>query len=133
MGIQNQLGKKSESKVCSFFGERKYWSYFLSKGINGQTVDIIAIRKNDIWFVDAKHLEDNKKSFPFNYIEPNQITSMKRLKYIAEVNAILGFVIDWKNELYFLNFSFFCELENQGQKSAKMELLPRLEELVKCE
>lgn len=133
MAKQNELGRKSEIKVCNFFGEKKYWSHFLNKGVNGQPVDIIAIRKNDIWFVDSKHLEDNKKSFPFNYIEPNQITSMKRLKYVAEVNAFLGFVIDWCNDLYFLDFGLFCDLTNQGRKSVKIEFLPRLEELVKCE
>lgn len=131
MGRQNELGRKTEKTVCDFFGERKYWAHFLNKGVNGQPVDIIATRKNDIWFVDAKHLEDDKKSFPFSYIEPNQITSMKYLKYIAETNAFLGFVIEWKNNLYFFDFDNFLDIEKQGRKSVKIEFLPRLEELVK--
>lgn len=133
MGLQNDLGRKSEVKVCSFFGNKKYMAYAIPKGINGQPFDVFAHRKQYSWYVDVKHLEDNKFSFPFSRIEPNQITSMKYAKYVAEMDGIFGFVIDWCNDLYFLDFDSFCDFKNQGQKSVKIEFLPRLEELVKCE
>lgn len=130
MNKQNELGKRTEKSLCEFFATKKYWAHPLSKGINGQPVDVIAKRKRDDWFVDAKHLEDNKKSFHFSRIEPNQITSLKILKFIAEADAHLGFVIDWQNEFYFFDFNFYLELEKQGQKSVFMALLPKLKELV---
>ena len=49
---------------------------------------------------------------------------------IAEIKDNMGFVIEYNNELYFLNYHMYVEMKNKGQKSVKIELLEKLEVLL---
>lgn len=137
MAKQNEAGKKAEKVVCEFFAERKYWTFPIPKSINGQPFDIIARKdsKNykDIWFVDAKHLESNKASFPFDRIEPNQESSMSYAHIINGVEDNMGFVIQWERtgNLYYFDYQDFLKMKEKGEKSVKIEDLALLGELCK--
>lgn len=129
MGIkQNQIGKHTEVDVAQFFKENQYWAFVIPKGINGQPFDIIARRRNKTFFIDAKHSDTGH--FPFERIEPNQITSMSYANKVAEIKDNMGFVIKYEQELYFLPYETFVEMKNKGQKSVKIELLDKLEVLL---
>lgn len=122
------LGNGSEEYVAQWLKSKKYWAYILPKKVGGQPFDIIACKENIVWMVDVKHIED-KASFPFSRIEPNQRTSMRYARELANITN-LGFVIKTNRDnlsLYFLSFDNLLELEKNGAKSVKIEALPKWE------
>jgi len=127
MGIkQNQVGHKTETKIAQFFSKYSYWAFVIPKGINGQPFDIIARRKNITFFVDAKHLDSD--FFPFDRIEPNQISSMKYAEKIAEIKDNMGFIINKDEEFYFLPYNIYNELKEQGHRGINVKNLEPLNE-----
>lgn len=135
MGIkQNELGKSTEKEIAAqFFKDHKYWALIIPKTINGQPFDIIACRKTDMWFVDAKHLEEKKASLPFDRIESNQETSMTYAKKYAEIVARFGFVICWDrepNKLFYFKYDNYIEMKRKGLKSVKIQELEDMEDLI---
>ena len=127
--IQNIVGNETEKQVAELFHKNEYWAFVIPKKIGGQPFDIIASREKDTWFVDAKHLEASKASFPFDRIEANQITSMNYAYKFANITENLGFAIKWDrtDTIYFFSYKYFCELKSQGKKSVKMDCLIELE------
>lgn len=133
---QNELGRKTEDMIAQFFKSKKYWAFVIPKKREGQPCDIIAIRKDDVWIIDAKHLEENKASFSFSRIEPNQITSMKYMHIFANIEAHIGFIISWDrepNRLFYFDYDNFTDLSQKGLKSIKIEELDDMEDLIECE
>lgn len=127
------LGNKVEQCIAKIFKENKYWAYIIPKKISGQPFDVIACRKNTNWFIDAKHLESDKASFPFDRIEPNQRTSMGYARIFAGIQN-LGFAIQWDRDdsrVFFLSYDKLIELEEKGLKSAKIESLDDFTEVIK--
>ena len=133
---QNELGRKSEEFVAKYLENFRYWSLIVQASVDGQPFDLISRRKNDVWFLDAKHLEKNKKSFPFSRIEANQITSMQYARIVAEIDKGMGFAIVWENDLkniYYLSYDMYLKMVFEGKKSVKIETLPKLGDLIICE
>lgn len=123
--VQNIVGDSTENYTANFLRENGYWAYILPKKVGGQPFDIIACRCDDIWFLDAKHLEKEKASFSFERIEPNQKTSMSYAQNFAHITN-MGFVIYWERNpetLYFLPYERVVRMEAGGQKSVKIEEL----------
>lgn len=135
MGMkENVLGKRAEKNVEQFFKSKRYWAFLIPKGVNGQPFDLIARKKDDVWFCDVKHVEEEKASFVFERIEPNQITSMKYAQKIAQIEKNLGFIIVWERDtdkLFFIEWSDIDEMMKKGIKSKKINELKELEELLK--
>lgn len=131
--IKNEkIGRSTEERIANFFNENRFWAHIIPKGINGQPFDIIARRKNQVWFIDAKHLIEKKASFPFERIESNQETSMDYAKIVAEIEDNMGFVIEWERtgKFYYLSHKLFKEMKKNGEKSVKIESLSLLEDLI---
>lgn len=123
--VQNIVGDSTENYTANFLRENGYWAYILPKKVGGQPFDIIACRYDDIWFLDAKHLEKEKASFSFERIEPNQKTSMSYAQNFAHITN-MGFVIYWERNpetLYFLPYERVRKMEADGHKSVKIEEL----------
>lgn len=133
--IQLKVGNETENEVVSIFNKDKYWAYNFPKKASGQPVDIVAIKGGEkirVWFVDAKHVNENKASFSFEDIQPNQITSLMYISNFAKINEKLGFVIKFERtkEFYFLPFDKYQELAEQGRKSVNLSELERFEEVL---
>jgi hypothetical protein len=131
--IQNIVGDSTEQFIANFLRENGYWAYILPKKVGGQPFDIIACRYNNIWFVDAKHLEKEKASFSFDRIEPNQKTSMLYAQQFAHITN-MGFIIYWERtpeKLYFLPYDRVLKSEKEGKKSVKIEDLNEFKEVLK--
>lgn len=130
---QIDLGNETEREIAKFFNENKYWSFIIPKSFAGQPFDIIARRENFTWFIDAKHLESSKISFPFDRIEPNQITSMNYAYHIANIKERIGLVIWWERDYsshFYLSWDKYLKMIEKGLKSARIEELERLEEIL---
>ena len=101
---QLKVGNETEQIIADYFQSLGFWVYILPKKIGGQPFDIIASKDKETWFVDAKHLEQNKASFSFERIEPNQKTAMKIATERANM-ANVGFFIYWDrnpDRLYYM-------------------------------
>lgn len=131
--VQNIVGNSTENFIANFLRENGYWAYILPKKVGGQPFDIIACRCDDIWFVDAKHLEEEKASFSFERIEPNQKTSMSYAQNFAHITN-MGFVIYWERtpeKLYFLSYDRVLKSEKENKKSVKIEDLNEFKAVLK--
>ena len=130
---QLELGNETEEEVAKFFKKNGFWSYITPKKVSGQPVDIIAIKDNVSWLVDAKHLSiKDKSSFPFSRIEANQVDSLTYARNFSGVKN-LGFVICLENDyskFFFLSYDKYLEIEQSGRKSAKISELQDLAELI---
>ena len=128
-------GDNTEAIIAKTFKSKGYWAYITPKKTNGQPVDIIAMKGNVNWLVDAKHLEETKKSFPFSRIEPNQIDSLTYAKQKSGIKN-LGFVIGQENngfKLFFLSFDKLIDLMKNDVKSIKISELEDFVELLENE
>ena len=130
---QLELGNETEEEVAKFFKKNGFWSYITPKKVSGQPVDIIAIKGNVSWLVDAKHLSiKDKSSFPFSRIEANQVDSLTYARNFSGVKN-LGFVICLENDyskFFFLSYDKYLEIEQSGRKSAKISELQDLADLI---
>lgn len=128
---QLQKGNETEKLVCEMFKKYGYWSHILQKGKDGgQPCDVVAMKENINWQIDAKHVED-EISFPFSRIESNQITSMDYAMNFSKIKN-LGFAIYFErfNKLYFMHFLKYLELKNQKRKSVRYDELVEMEEVL---
>ena len=138
MGIkQNIVGREAEKKVEELFNKNGYWALNIPKSISGQPFDFVACKGSifeplvDAWFIDVKHIED-KISFDFKRIEPNQRTSMKFARAHSRLKK-LGFVILTEREpsrFFYLTYDKLLKLEKEGLKSVKIYELENFEELI---
>lgn len=130
---QLDLGNETEKEVAKFFKKNGFWSYITPKKVNGQPVDIIAIKENVNWLVDAKHIRiEDKSSFPFSRIEANQVDSLTYARNFSGIKN-LGFVICLENDyskFFFLSYDKYLEIEQSGRKSAKISELQDLADLI---
>lgn len=119
---QLKVGNETEQIIADYFQSLGFWVYILPKKIGGQPFDIIASKDKETWFVDAKHLEQNKASFSFERIEPNQKTAMKIATEKANMTNV-GFFIYWDRSpgrLYYLPYRMYKGLEKAGNKSVNI-------------
>lgn len=125
--VQNIVGNSTELFIANFLRENGYWAYVVPKKVGGQPCDVIACRYNNVWLIDAKHLEKEKASFSFERIEPNQKTAMRYAQEFAHISNV-GFVIYWERteRLYWLPFEFVSE----NAKSVKIEDLTEFIEVI---
>ena len=123
-------GNATEKYIAKFFKQREYWAHiFASKG--GQPCDIVVIKNDRSWLIDAKHLRAEEASFPFERIEPNQITAFKLATEFANCKNV-GFVIFFERtkELFWFSYTQYLEMSQKGKKSVNYQYLRRLEEVV---
>lgn len=134
---QLQVGNSSEEAICQLLKKYRFWAHIMQKSTSGQPVDIVALRggqKGDKWLIDAKHLEKDKKSFPFSRIEANQVVSLDYARNFSGVEN-LGFVICVDNEdkddgydYYYLSYDVYREYALwNGKKSIKLSELEDFE------
>jgi hypothetical protein len=136
---QGDLGRNTEKNITDFFQQHRYWALIIPRGVGGQPFDIIARYKNkkigldDMWFIDAKHLEENKVSFSFNRIEANQISSMEYARDFCGIDEQMGFVVEWEKDgnLYYFSFEDFLRISEEGRKSIKIEEMQNFSELIR--
>lgn len=130
---QLQVGNESEKKVKEIFKKYGYWAYNTPKSKDGsQPVDIIALKKNISWLVDAKHVRADEISFSFSRIEPNQLTCLDYAKNFANIKN-LGFAIYFErhDRCVFMHYNKFLEFKEQGKKSVNIAELFDLEAYLK--
>lgn len=119
---QLENGKNGEEIVGNIFQENGYWFHIFASKIGGQPVDIIALKGDKHWLVDAKYLGKEKISFPFSRIEPNQLSCMNYARNFSNIQN-LGFVIISERfdlKAFYLSYDKLIELKGKGAKSVNL-------------
>lgn len=127
-----KIGNKTEKNVISILRERGYWVYNTAHKINGQPIDIIAIRGGEnpsSWLLDGKHVREESPSFPLSRVEPNQWSTMLYARGFANIKN-LGFAVqfDRTGEIYWLSFDKALDMKEKNIKSIKLNDLKTFEE-----
>lgn len=132
---QRDVGDAAEELVAQWFKSKGFWAFVVPKKTNGQPCDIIAGKgvehKDAVFFVDAKHLRIEDKSFTFGRVEANQMTAMRlmELKGLKKKGFVIISEIDPSRAL-FLSYDRFIEETQKGSKSVKLESLEDMEEII---
>jgi len=131
MGIKSQQnGNEGQRIIVGLLREYGFWVHVTQRKPDGsQPVDIIALRSDCSWLMDAKFVRaENKGRFSFDDIQANQISSMEYAYEHAGIDN-LGFAIVFEEEKEcprFLPFSEYMSLKRDGNKSIKKEGLAPL-------
>lgn len=128
---QLRVGNDTENEIGVLLRKEHFWVYITPKKVGGQPVDIVAIKNDKVWLLDAKHVREEECSFPFDRIEPNQAMSMKYAKEWANIKNI-GFAVkfDRDSNIYYLEYEKWLEMAKNGVKSINMNSLPLLSEVL---
>lgn len=131
---QIKIGNDTEQNIAKILQTNHYWVHRMANTSGGQPVDIIAVNgyKSKTFLFDSKHCEQNKSSFDFNRVEPNQEQSMNYMIDFCGINKdYIGFVIFFEkiNEFKWFSYTNFKEMKKQGHKSVNMNDENRLYKL----
>ena len=129
---QLQVGNQTEVMVTELFKKHGYWAHILQKGKDGgQPVDVVALKNNINWLIDAKHVED-EISFPFSRIESNQLTCMDYAYNFAGIKRT-GFAIYFERvgKLYYLPYLKLLKMKEEKRKSVRYDELYEMESYLK--
>lgn len=69
-----KMGNNFESELAQILYDNGFWVHLLNANKSGQPADVIAVRNNIAYLIDAKVCSDN--TFPFSRIEENQDLAM---------------------------------------------------------
>lgn len=70
-----RMGNSFEDELCDILYSYGFWTTNLAQKKSGQPADVIAVKNNKAYLIDAKVCTNN--SFPFSRIEENQDLSME--------------------------------------------------------
>ena len=74
-GLTNKkIGNGFESEFCDMLAAKGFWAHNFRQGPSGQPCDIIAVKNNNSYLIDAKVCSDN--TFRLTRAEANQISAM---------------------------------------------------------
>lgn len=123
-----RTGIQAEIYVAEELAKRGCWVGNFNKGHTGtQPFDQIMTGKKKVWAYDVKHSKIDR--FDFRRVEENQESALGFLYQQGVVNT--GFVIVYKDTLYYLSYGTYLTLKNAGDKSVKItELIPFLDLLM---
>ena len=115
--INKKLGNDFEQELCEIFADAGYWVHNFANRKNGQPADVIAVRDNNAYLIDAK--ECTRNIFPFRRIEENQHLAMNM--WIKCGNHIPYFALKADNEIYMVSYNTIKDLMRKGKKQLKLE------------
>ena len=70
-----QAGTNFEREFCEQLARDNFWAHFMGGSKNGQPADIIAVRNEKAYLIDAKDCQNDR--FPLSRIEDNQDMAMR--------------------------------------------------------
>ena len=126
-------GNRAERDIGLLFKKHGFWAHTFAKSQSGsQPVDVVAIRENECWLLDVKHIRKEEVSFPFVRIEPNQWSCLDYARNFAKIKNV-GIAVRHENDeifAYWLSYDKLLSMKQNGSKSVKLSDLEVLEELL---
>lgn len=115
--INKKLGNDFEQELCEILYDAGYWVHLLNQNKNGQPADIIAVKNNRAFLIDAKVC--TYEIFPFKRIEDNQQLAMDM--WIECGNITPYFALKARNEVYMVSHDIIKDLQKKGKKQLNFE------------
>ena len=115
--INKKLGNDFEQELCQILADAGYWTHNFANRKNGQPADIIAVKNNKAYLIDAKVC--SYEVFPFRRIEENQQLAMCMWKECG--NATPYFALKARNEVYMVAYTTIMDLIHKGKKQLNLE------------
>ena len=112
-------GTQAENYVAEELAKLGAWVGNFNKSNTGaQPFDQIAITKNFTWCYDVKHSMINR--FDFRRIEDNQLLALDYINSLENANVIVGFVIVYEGEIFFLSYHQYLQSKAKSRKSVRI-------------
>ena len=112
-----QAGNNFERKFCEQLARVKFWVHFMGGSKNGQPADIIAVRNENAYLIDAKVCQNDR--FVFSRIEDNQDMAMRYWEMCGNNQGL--FALNTSKGVYMLRYGVVQVLEIAGIKSLNMK------------
>lgn len=94
-----RMGNSFEEELCNILFACGFWVHNMAMNKSGQPADVIAVKNNRAYLIDAKVCSDN--TFPFSRIEENQDLSMELWKDCG--NGIGWFALKTDRGIYMVS------------------------------
>lgn len=94
-----KIGNTFECELCDILSNQGFWVHNMAQNKSGQPADVIAVRNNKAYLIDAKVCSDN--TFLLSRIEENQELSMDLWKECG--NGIGWFALKTDYGIYMLS------------------------------
>ena len=111
-----QAGNEFEREFCEILSKDGFWSHFMGGSKNGQPADIIAVRNEHAYLIDAKDCQNDR--FVLSRIENNQDMAMRYWEMCGNNQGI--FALNTSRGVYMLPYGVVQVLELAGVKSLDM-------------
>ena len=111
------LGNKFEKELSEILYDAGYWVHLLNQNKNGQPADIIAVKNNRAFLIDAKVC--THEFFAFARVEDNQRMAMGM--WIESGNTTPYFALKARNEVYMVAYDTIKDLIKKGKKRLNFE------------
>lgn len=114
-----QAGNNFEREFCEQLARDKFWAHFMGGSKNGQPADIIAVRNEKAYLIDAKDCQNDR--FVLSRIENNQDMAMRYWEMCGNNQGI--FALNTSKGVYMLHYGVVQVLEIAGIKSLNMQAI----------
>lgn len=114
-----QAGNRFEREFCEQLARDKFWAHFMGGSKNGQPADIIAVRNEHAYLIDAKDCQNDR--FVLSRIEDNQDMAMRYWEMCGNNQGI--FALNTSKGVYMLRYGIVQVLEIAGIKSLNMQAI----------
>lgn len=111
-----QAGTNFERKFCEQLARDNFWAHFMGGSKNGQPADIIAVRNEKAYLIDAKGCQNDR--FVLSRIENNQDMAMRYWEMCGNNQGL--FALNTSRGVYMLPYGVVQVLELAGVKSLDM-------------
>lgn len=113
-----QTGNRFEDNLCDILSGYGFWVTNLAQKKSGQPADVIAVKHNKAYLIDAKVCSNG--NFPFSRIEENQDLSMELWKECG--NGIGWFALMLDNQVYMISHYVMEAYRNQQSSLSSKEI-----------
>ena len=104
-----KLGNSFEQELCDILYSNGFWCHCMVMNNSGQPADVIAVKNNRAYLIDAKVCSNN--NFPFSRIEDNQAMAMDLWKDCG--NGIGWFALKTSGGIYMLSYYAMTSYKNK--------------------
>lgn len=106
-----KLGNNFEQQLCEILFENGFWVHNLAQNKSGQPADIIAVKYNKAFLIDAKICSNS--TFSLSRIEENQHTAMQLWEKCGNSSAWFALLID--EDVVFVSYANMHEAIQRGK------------------
>lgn len=111
-----KLGNDFEQQLCEILFENGFWVHNLAQNKSGQPADIIAVKYNKAFLIDAKVCSNS--TFSLSRIEENQHTAMQLWEKCGNSSAWFALLID--EDVVFVSYANMHEAIQRGKTKLTM-------------